>query len=90
MSEVPEDRITLLEDLRDEALDNPDWYRSYVAEHPPISEAPITFDSLLGKFCVVFDGHTMFFNEFDAAEDWYQLNTHRKHVASTADVSDDS
>jgi len=89
MSEVPEDRISALEELRQEALDYPDWYRSYIAEHP-ISDAPISYDSLIDKFCVVFEGHTMFFNEFDAAEDWYQLNTHRKHVASTVNVSDDS
>ena len=83
MSEVPEDRLHIIEDLRDEIVDNPQSYREQVAEeHKDDVEDWISYDSYLNKFFTCFDGRTVFFDDFDTCADWLKLNTHRKQTAS--------
>jgi hypothetical protein len=67
MSEVPEDLLY-------PDVDDTEWYDIIVNEQ---LDSVISYDSIVDRFYLYWEGDIQYFESFEAAEDWYKLNSAR-------------
>lgn len=67
MSEVPEDLLY-------PEVDDTEWYDIILNEN---LDSVISYDSIVDRFYLYWNGEIHYFESFESAEDWYKLNSAR-------------
>ena len=67
MSEVPEDLLY-------PEIDDTEWYDIILNEN---LDSVISYDSIIDRFYLYWNGEIQYFESFESAEDWYKLNSAR-------------